>query len=93
MLGMGGLLGVATALAFKGAARVVGCGIGLLFILIQVLAYYKIVSVDWALVAAHAEPAKHVAESGLHKLWQVLTYNLPFGGGFAAGFWLGWRRG
>ena len=92
MLGMGGLLGVAAAIAFKGAARAVGCALGLLFILVQVLAYYKIISVDWALLAHQAEPAKHVAEAGLDKLWRILTYNVPFGGGFALGFWLGWRR-
>ncbi|NLO73862.1 MAG: hypothetical protein GX100_07130 [candidate division WS1 bacterium] len=92
MLGMGGLLGVASAITFKSATRAVGCAIGLLFLLIQVLAYYKIVSVDWALVAQQAEPAKHVASAGLGKLWQILTYNLPLGGGFVAGFWLGWKR-
>ena len=45
-----------------------------------------------ALVAQQAEPAKHVASAGLGKLWQILTYNLPLGGGFVAGFWLGWKR-
>lgn len=92
MLGMGGLLGVAAAIAFKGAARVVGCAVGLLFILVQLLAYYKIISIDWALVAQQAEPATHVAEHGLEKLWRILTYNVPFGGGFLGGFWLGWKR-
>jgi uncharacterized membrane protein (Fun14 family) len=92
MLGMGGLLGVAAAITFKSAARVVGCALGLLFILIQVLAYYKVVSVDWALVMHQAEPAQHLAEHGLDKLWRILTYNVPLGGGFAVGFWLGWRR-
>ena len=92
MLGMGGLLGVACAITFKSAARLAGCVIGLPFILIQVLAYYKIVSVDWALVAHGTEPAKHLAASGLEKLWRVMTYNLPLGGGFAAGFYVGWRK-
>jgi uncharacterized membrane protein (Fun14 family) len=93
MLGMGGLLGVAAGLAFKGAARMVGCFVGLLFLLIQVLAYYQIISINWALVAQHTGPAEHLAKAGAEKLWDILTYNLPLGGGFAAGFWMAWRKG
>jgi uncharacterized membrane protein (Fun14 family) len=92
ILGLGGLLGYAVGLAFRSAAKVLGCLLGLLFILLQVLAYYGIVHVDWTQFAHHAQPAEHLAETGLEKLWHVMTYNLPFGGGFAAGLALALRR-
>ena len=92
ILGLGGLLGYAVGIAFKSAAKTLGCLLGLLFILLQVLAYYHVVSIDWTQMAHHAQPAEHLAESGLGKLWHVMTYNLPFGGGFAAGLAWGLRR-
>jgi uncharacterized membrane protein (Fun14 family) len=91
-LGIGGLLGYAVGLAFKSAAKALGCLLGLLFILLQVLAYYHFISIDWTQFAHHAEPAKHLAETGLDKFWHVATFNLPFGGGFAAGLALALRR-
>jgi uncharacterized membrane protein (Fun14 family) len=91
-LGLGGLLGYAVGLAFKSAAKALGCLLGLVFILLQVLAYYHVISLDWTQLAHHAQPAQHFAESGLDKLWHIATYNLPFGGGFAAGLALALRR-
>lgn len=84
-VGLGGLLGYGVGIAFRSAARTLGCLLGVLFILLQVLAYYKIVEIDWAALAHQAKPAAKVAETGLSKFWQIVTYNLPFGGGFAAG--------
>ena len=91
-LGLGGLLGYAVGIAFRSAAKTLGCLLGLLFILLQVLAYYKIVTIDWTQLAHHAQPATHLAETGLERLWHILTYNLPFAGGFAAGLALALRR-
>jgi uncharacterized membrane protein (Fun14 family) len=91
-LGLGGLLGYGVAIAFRSAARTLGCMLGLLFILLQVLAYYKIVTVDWGSLAHQAAPAGHAAEAAGQRLWHILTYNLPFAGGFAGGFLLGMRR-
>ncbi len=92
VLGLGGLLGYAVALAFREAARVLGCLLGVLFILLQVLAYYGIVHLDWGQILHHAEPATKMAGSALEKFWKIITYNLPFGGGFAGGFYLGFRQ-
>ena len=91
-LGLGGLLGYAVGLAFKSAAKALGCLLGLLFIGLQILAYYHFITIDWGALSHHAQPAKHLAETGLDKLWHVVTYNLPFGGGFAAGLVLALRR-
>ncbi len=93
ILGLGGLLGYAVGIAFKSAAKTLGCLLGVVFILLQVLAYYGIVQVDWSQFLHHAHPATKLAETGLERLWHILTYNLPFAGGFAAGFALAFRRG
>jgi uncharacterized membrane protein (Fun14 family) len=79
-------------IAFKSAAKTLGCLLGVVFILLQVLAYYGIVHLDWGQLMHHAQPAAKLAETGLEKLWHILTYNLPFAGGFAAGFALAFRR-
>jgi len=89
-LGLGGLLGWSAAYFIKSVGRVVGCIVGALFILLQVLAYYGLAEIHWERVAQVAPPAE-VASGALHFLWKILTYNLPFTGGFAAGFWRGWR--
>jgi len=92
VLGLGGLLGYGVGLAFKSAAKTLGCLLGVLFILLQVLAYYGIVHVNWSAVMHHAQPATQVAETALQKLWHIMTYNLPFAGGFVAGAVLALRR-
>lgn len=91
-LGLGGLLGYAVGIAFRSAAKTLGCLLGVLFILLQVLAYYKVVDIDWSAIMHHAKPAAHVAETALEKFWHIVTFNLPFGGGFAAGAALALRR-
>ena len=88
-LGIGGFLGWAAATFIKTTGRVVGCIIGLVFILMQVLAYYGIAEWPWDLIAKAAAPAGEAAKAGGGLLWKILTYNLPFTGGFGAGFWWG----
>ena len=90
-LGIGGILGWSAAYAIKTVGKLLGCLLGIVFILLQVLAYYGIAEIHWDKVAAMA-PAGHVASQFFHALWKILTYNLPFTGGFTAGFWMGWRR-
>jgi len=70
----------------------VGCIIGLVFILMQVLAYYGIAQWHWDAIGRAAGPAGDVARTGGGLLWKILTYNLPFTGGFAGGFWWGLKK-
>jgi uncharacterized membrane protein (Fun14 family) len=91
-LGIGGLLGWAAATFLKTTTKIIGCAVGLVFILMQVLAYYGIAEWHWDLIAKAMGPAAAVAKHGAGALWKILTYNLPFTGGFAAGFWFGWRH-
>lgn len=91
-LGIGGLLGWAAATFIKTTARLVGCVIGLVFVLMQVLAYYGIAQWHWEALAHAAGPLSHAVHAGGGTLWKILTYNLPFTGGFGAGFWWGLRH-
>ena len=91
-LGIGGILGWSAAHALKTVGRMLGCLLGLVFILAQVLAYYGIAEWHWDLLHKAVGPATHAAKASGGLLWKILTYNLPFAGGFAAGFWWGIRK-
>jgi uncharacterized membrane protein (Fun14 family) len=91
-LGIGGVLGYCAGLAIKTVGKIVGCLIGLLFILIQVLAYYHIAEWHWEAVQKHSPQIQHGAQHAWSGLWTVLTYNLPFTGGFGVGFWMAMKK-
>lgn len=92
-LGVGGVLGFFTGTAVKTMSRLLGCLLGVLFILMQLLAYYGFAQWNWdALAEFFAGPAATAADAATTRLWTILTYNLPFTGGFATGFYIGLRR-
>ncbi|MGC9319113.1 MAG: FUN14 domain-containing protein [Armatimonadota bacterium] len=92
-LGVGGLLGYGAGVAVRSVTRLLGCLIGVLFILMQVLAYYGLAEWHWDRIGELVTgPAASAAQAASAKLWKILTYNLPFTGGFAAGFYLALRR-
>jgi len=92
-LGVGGLLGYWAGTAVKTIGKLAGCGLGVLFILMQVLAYYGLAEWHWDRIAdAITGPGASAADVASGWLWKVMTYNLPFGGGFGAGFFLAIRR-
>lgn len=92
-LGFGGLLGYFTGIAVKTVSRLLGCLLGIVFILMQLLAYYGLAEWHWDAIAEFVMgPAAGAADAASAKLWAILTYNLPFTGGFATGFYIGLRR-
>jgi uncharacterized membrane protein (Fun14 family) len=92
-LGVGGLLGYFTGTAVKTMSRLLGCLLGIVFILMQLLAYYGLAEWHWDAIAQFIMgPAATAADAASAKLWTILTYNLPFTGGFATGFYIGLRR-
>lgn len=91
-LSLGGLLGFCAGYAFKKAGRVVVFVIGAVFVIVQFLAYYELVTVNWARVQVAAEPwLKEGASTTSAWVLEVLQANLPFGGAFVAGLVLGLR--
>ena len=81
--------------AAKKLTKVAAIALGLTFIVVQVLVYYRMVTVDWGEVEARAtglltDTHGHgVAE----QFWQIVTTNLPFGAAFGVGFAIGFKKG
>ncbi|HYD49201.1 MAG TPA: FUN14 domain-containing protein [Terriglobales bacterium] len=94
-LGFGGVAGWAVGYTAKKIAKLAALVVGVFFIGVQLLAYYGVIDVRWDALQSGAEQlwqGEHGA-SLAQRAWHVITYNLPFGGGFVAGFALGIRRG
>ena len=94
-LGFGGAAGLVVGYAAKKVTKAVAVLLGLLFILLQVLVYNELISVNWTAVQHTAE---HVwtdprGTTLADRAWAILTANLPFGGGFVTGFALGFKLG
>ena len=94
-LGFGGVVGFLVGFTLKKVSKLVAIALGLIFILLQVLAYYGIVVIQWDPVASWwsqvTEPAK------LQGLWatlrDILFTNVPALAGAIPGFLLGLKRG
>lgn len=94
-LGFGGVTGAIVGYTAKKLTKLAALVIGLIFIVIQGLVYLKFVSVDWNAVQ---HSAGHVWRDTqgvtlADRAWDVISANLPFGGGFVAGFALGFKMG
>ncbi len=94
-LGFGGLAGAAVGYTAKKLTKLMALLLGIVFIVIQALAYNGFVQVDWVGLQTSAEHAVYGEEGrGLaEQAWRMLTANLPWGGGFVAGFALGFKLG
>ncbi len=91
-LSLGGVLGFSAGYAVKRVGRLVIFVVGALFVLVQLLAYWGVLSVNWGEVQTATEPLlQDGARQGSAWLWRVLTANLPFGAAFTAGVALGLR--
>jgi uncharacterized membrane protein (Fun14 family) len=94
-LGFGGMAGAVVGYAAKKIAKLTAILLGLLFILLQVLAYNGYISINWGAVqdSAHEVWADPSGVTLADRAWAMLTANLPFGGAFVAGFLLGFKLG
>ncbi|GGM13117.1 FUN14 domain-containing protein [Deinococcus aerophilus] len=91
-LSVGAVLGFATGVALRAVGRIVLIVMGLLFIALQLLAYFDVVSINWLHLQALAEPLlRQGSENGAAWLGRILVANLPFAGAFTAGLLLGLR--
>ncbi len=94
-LGFGGTAGLVVGYAAKKITKLVAVLLGLLFILLQVLVYNDLITVNWSGVQ-HTAQQVWTDPHGVtlaDRLWGILTANLPFGGGFVTGFALGFKLG
>lgn len=94
-LGVGLVAGFAAGYALKKVGKLLAVAIGLLFVVVQVLAWQGFLTVNWGEVEARVDPLLEVdsLESGWRALVDALTYNLAFAGAFVPGLVLGIRRG
>ena len=94
-LGFGGVAGAMVGYTAKKVTKLVALILGLAFILVQLLVYKGLIIVDWNAVQNTAQEVwtdpqgRTLADHS----WQMLTAHLPFGGGFVAGFALGFKLG
>ncbi len=94
-ISFGALAGFASGYAIKKVGKLVALGLGLLFVALQILAYYRIIQVDWGVVQGHVDPL--LQPESLNGFWNglvgVLTYNITFAAAFVPGLVIGLRRG
>ena len=94
-LSFGAIAGFAAGYALKKVGKVVALVLGLFFILLQVLAYYGFVRIDWVEVQNTVNPL--LGSESLGNLWQrllnILTYNISFAAAFVPAFIWGLRKG
>ena len=94
-LSFGAVAGFAAGYALKKVGKFLAVIVGLLFVAIQILAYYGFVTVDWLQVQERVNP--FFESESLNRSWQglvnVMTYNVTFAAAFIPGFIIGLRRG
>ncbi len=94
-LSFGVIAGFAAGYAFKKLGKLLAVAIGLLFIVLQLLAFYGFVTINWAEVQSRVDPM--LETDSLSQAWRnvlgVLTYNITFAAAFVPGFIFGLRRG
>lgn len=94
-LGFGGIAGFCVGYFAKKVTKAAIFLIGGLIVLLQVLAYYHFVEINWGAADDAFRSAKQsgAIQSASSRLWAVLVHNIPFGGAFFVGFALGMKRG
>ena len=94
-LGFGGIAGLAVGYTAKKVTKLAALLLGITFVVVQALAYLGVLHVDWGEVERLATTVGTTADGGTlaGRAWEIVTANLPFGGGFVAGFALGLRLG
>ena len=94
-LGFGGFAGLVVGYAAKKIAKLTALLLGVLFILVQVLAYNGYISINWGEVQ-HSAEGVWIDPRGMtlaDRAWTIVTANLPFGAAFVGGFALGFKLG
>lgn len=94
-LGFGGVAGAIVGYTAKKLTKLLALLLGMLFIVIQGLAHLRFIAVDWGTVQHTAEHVWRDPQGVTlaERTWEVLIANVPFGGGFIAGFALGFKIG
>jgi len=94
-LGFGGVAGAAVGYTAKKVTKLAALLLGALFIAVQLLVYWDFIDVHWETVQSTAQGVWQDSQGVTlaERAWHVISANLPFGGGFVAGFALGFKLG
>ncbi|MDQ3397525.1 MAG: FUN14 domain-containing protein [Deinococcota bacterium] len=94
-LTFGALAGFSVGYALKKVGKLLAVALGLLFITLQVMAYYDFVNVNWLRIQESVDPLLDAdsLDRAWHGLVALLTANVPFAAAFVPGLLLGLRRG
>lgn len=94
-IAFGVVAGFVAGYALKKVGKFVALALGLIFIVIQLLAWSGFVNVNWLRVQESVDPL--LQADSLERTWRgllsLLTYNIPFAAAFVPAFIIGIRRG
>ena len=94
-ISFGFVAGFVVGYAFKKVGKMLAIALGLIFILLQVLAYYGFITINWATVQDRVNPI--LEQESLKSIWQnilaILTYNISFAAAFIPAFIIGLKKG
>ena len=94
-LTFGAVAGFLVGYALKKVGKFVAIAIGLLFVVIQTLAYFGFLTVNWGEVQGRVDPL--LEPESINDLWRglvaLLTYNITFAAAFVPALILGLKRG
>jgi len=94
-LGFGGVAGAIVGYTAKKVTKLAALVLGAIFIVVQLLVYADIISVNWKTLQDTAQGVWTDPQGATlaSRAWKVISGNLPFGGGFVAGFAVGFKLG
>jgi uncharacterized membrane protein (Fun14 family) len=92
-MGSGAVLGFISGYAAKIVTKIVAVVAGLSILFVKWLESQGVVNIDWASLSNGILSFGGQAASGAPSLADKFISTLGLGGGFAAGFYLGFRRG
>ncbi|HET9027524.1 MAG TPA: FUN14 domain-containing protein [Trueperaceae bacterium] len=94
-IAFGAVAGFVAGYALKKVGKFVALALGVLFVVIQLLAWSGFVSVNWDVLQAGVDPL--LETSSLERAWRgllrILTFNIPFAAAFVPAMVIGLKRG
>jgi uncharacterized membrane protein (Fun14 family) len=94
-LTFGAVAGFVVGYSLKKVGKVVAIAIGIVFVIIQVLAYLGFITVNWVEVQGRFDPL--LEPRSLNRAWKalvgLLTYNITFAAAFVPALIIGLKRG
>jgi len=94
-IGFGAVAGFVAGYALKKVGKVVAILLGVLFVCLQLLAWWGFINVNWGVLQDQVDPllSGESLQSGWRGLITLLTYNIPFAAAFVPAFIWGMKRG